>query len=142
MRHCFLPFWRIKAACVTVIYKPLKTLPLASPHDGWWYWRGQQPTPTSLPELLEAHTPRRVAFFDEQRRDEEPRHHEEDVDTDVPSVEPGHPCMEEKHQENRDSAQTLDVRPPLHTESIACTGIRATARVRVPPDNRGRMTMV
>lgn len=50
--------------------------------------------------------------------------------------------MEEKHQENRDSAQTLDVRPPLHTESIACTGIRPTAHVRVPPDDWVGVTMV
>ena len=69
-------------------------------------------------EADERHAPRRERLRQQQPCDQEAREDEEDVDPDIAALEEGNSRVPERHEQNGDGAQALDVRPVPHGTNV------------------------
>ncbi len=105
--------------------------------------RGQQPPRTSDPEARQRDSPGTAEFVEQQRGDQEPAEHEEDVDTEKSAGNTGDAAVLGKDEPDRDGANAVQrgnaLRPSAiparrHTDRAHCAKFRGPS----PPNPRRR----
>ena len=102
-------------------------------HDEHEARRRQEPPRPTRPEVVEGDRPRRLQLPQEQLGDQEPRDHEEHVDADEASFEPGHLGVEQHDRHHGDRAQALDITAELTSGHP----VERTPDVAAPPIGGG-----